>query len=220
MRFKYTAAVLLLLAAICSDGTTADAGPKHLVVVGDSLATGFYYGLRDAMARNKVAILVRRTKGATGLAPVEAYDWIAAARRIRKRDKPGAIVVSIGGNDRQDMFIGSKRLKRFTKSWWAEYRRRVDTFMGILAAGGTPVIWVGLPAVRKKKMSRDYNNLNAVYEKFAAKHGITYLDTFVLTSMGKKSLRHEDGVHFTGYGNFVLGRIILRAVTRAKATGS
>ncbi len=220
MRFKYTAVAWLLCIAVFSGVSAADAGQKHLAIVGDSLATGFYYGLRDAMVRGKRMPLLRRTKGATGLAPVDAYDWIAAARRIKKKDNPGVIVVCLGGNDRQDMFIGSKRLRRFTKAWWAEYRRRVDTFMNILAAGDTPVFWVGLPTVRAKKMSRDYNNLNAVYEKYAAKHGITYLDTFVLTSMGKKTLRHEDGIHFTGHGNLVLGRIILRAITQSKAAGS
>ncbi len=191
-----------------------------MAVVGDSLATGFYYGLRDAMVRNKVAPLLRRTKGATGLAPVRAYDWIAAARRIKKKDNPGIIVVCLGGNDRQDMFIGKKRLRRFTKSWWAEYRSRVDTFMGILASGDTPVFWVGLPSVRRKNMTRDYANLNAVYETFAEKHGITYLDTHALTAIGKKSLRDKDGIHFTGHGNLVLGRIILRAIQRSMAAGS
>lgn len=225
MRLKYTALVFSALFAAITVTSAAHAGPKHLVVVGDSLATGLYYGLRDAMVGNRIAVLVRRTKGATGLAPVRAYDWIAAARRIKRKDNPGIIVVCLGGNDRQDMFIGSKRLKRFTKGWWAEYRRRVDTFMQVLAAGDARVFWIGLPAVRPKKMSRDYANLNAVYEHIANRHGITYIDTYALTSVGagalsKRRLRDEDGVHFSGYGNMTLGKIILRAIKQSLASAS
>jgi hypothetical protein len=220
LRFTYPALFLFVVFTAVSATPAVAAGSKHLAVVGDSLATGFYFGLRDVIARSSVSSLVRRTKGATGLAPVKEYDWIAAARRIKRKDDPGIIVVCLGGNDRQDMFIGSKRLRRFTKAWWTEYRSRVDTFMSILASGDTPVFWVGLPTVRARKMSRDYANFNAVYEYFADKHGITYLDTYALTAIGKKSLRHSDGIHFTGHGNLVLGRIILRAIERSLAAGS
>lgn len=220
LNVRYPGVLVVLVLAALAGMPFAQAGSKRLAVVGDSLATGFYYGLRDAAAQRKFGRLLRLTKGATGLAPVRAYDWIAAARRLKKKHNPGLIVVCLGGNDRQDMFVDGRRLKRFTKRWWAEYRRRVDKFMRILAAGGARVYWVGLPTVRGKRMSRDYARLNAVYEDLAEARGITFIDTYAFSALGagalsKRPLRDDDGVHFSAYGNMAVGRVILRAITRS-----
>lgn len=205
-----------ILAAAIFAGQPARAGQKDMAVVGDSIATGIYYGLRDMMRRENFTSLARYTKGATGLAPQWHYDWIAEAKRIKAKH-PGYIIVALGGNDRQDMFVGKSRLKRFTKEWWAEYEKRVDHFMKIVTAGNTKVFWVSLPTVRRPKMSQDYARLNRVYESLAAQHDITYIDVYALTAVANgglspKPLRGADGIHFTSFGNITLGRIILRVV--------
>ena len=188
-----------------------------MTVVGDSIATGLYFGLRDAQGRNRSIPVVRHTRGGTGLAKLSHYDWLAAARRIKRRERPDLVVISVGGNDRQDIIKGSRRLKRFTKAWWSEYARRVDIFMRTLSSGRTKAYWVGLPTVKHSRMSQDYARLNALYERLSKRNGITYIDTYALTSLGDgmlgtKPLRMKDGIHFTTYGNFTLGRIILRTM--------
>ncbi len=216
-RSRLLAVLFISVIAFLSAHKQAQAEPRHLTVVGDSIATGLYFGLRDAKGKNKSVTVVRHTRGATGLAAQGHYDWLAAARRIKRIDRPRFVVIAMGGNDRQDIIKGGKRLRRFTKGWWIEYTRRVDRFMQTLAAGRTRAYWVGLPTVRHEKMSRDYTKLNAVYERLARKHGITFIDIYALTavaggSLSPKPLRKADGIHFTSFGNYTLGRIILRTI--------
>lgn len=206
-------------------GQPANAGPNDLAVVGDSIATGLYFGIRDTLSKDDGFNLIRHTKGATGLSPDRTYDWIKAAKRIRRNDNPGYVVVALGGNDRQDILIGSKRLIRYSKAWWREYKSRVDRFMKALGPRTSRIFWVSLPAVRNKRMTSDYARLNAVYEEVARANGVSYIDIYTLTALGasglsRQKLRDDDGIHFTSYGNATLGRIILRTIRQSRGSSS
>jgi uncharacterized protein len=77
---------------------------ETIVVVGDQLADWLAYGLEEVFADTPEVGIVRKTKSNVGLVRYEARpdapDWAQAIKDILANDKPSAIVVMLGINDR------------------------------------------------------------------------------------------------------------------------
>lgn len=200
--------------------------PYQLYVLGDSFASELGDGLKWALRDGKAVLVHKRTKAATGLIRDDTYDWFKVVRNILTEDKPHIIVIAIGGNDRQDVRVGSKRYERFTKPWRAEYLKRVERLASLLGSSGAAVYWVGLPNVRSQQMTRDYGRFNGYFKDAARKHGITYIDMAKLfagsngsyVAYGKaldgqtRRLRDTDGIHLTNVGAQKLGEYVARTI--------
>jgi uncharacterized protein len=78
-----------------------------VLVLGDSLADWLGYGLEEALADTPEVGVVRKIKGSSGLIRYEARsdtpDWAQVAKDILAAEKPNAIVVMLGLNDRQSL---------------------------------------------------------------------------------------------------------------------
>jgi uncharacterized protein len=78
--------------------------PGHVLVLGDGMADWLAYGLEDAFAEQPDMGVTRKPKTVSGLIKYqpkgEPADWPAAARSILATEKPDAIVVMLGLNDR------------------------------------------------------------------------------------------------------------------------
>src|SRR4029077_3661696 len=79
--------------------------PEHTVLVlGDGMADWLAYGLEDAYAERPDMGVIRKHKTVSGLIKYQPKgdppDWAAAARGILAAEKPDAIVVMLGLNDR------------------------------------------------------------------------------------------------------------------------
>jgi uncharacterized protein len=78
-----------------------------VLVLGDSLADWLGYGLEEALADTPEVGVVRKIKGTSGLIRYEARsetpDWAQVAKDILATEKPNAIVVMLGLNDRQSL---------------------------------------------------------------------------------------------------------------------
>ena len=78
-----------------------------VLVLGDSLADWLGYGLEEALADTPEVGVVRKIKGSSGLIRYEARsdtpDWAQVAKDILATEKPNAIVVMLGLNDRQSL---------------------------------------------------------------------------------------------------------------------
>jgi uncharacterized protein len=78
-----------------------------VLVLGDSLADWLGYGLEEALADTPEVGVVRKIKGSSGLIRYEARsetpDWAQVAKDILATEKPDAIVVMLGLNDRQSL---------------------------------------------------------------------------------------------------------------------
>ena len=76
-----------------------------VLVIGDSLADWLAYGLEEALADTPEVGVVRKIKGSAGLIRYEARsdtpDWSQAAKELLASEKPNAVVVMLGLNDRQ-----------------------------------------------------------------------------------------------------------------------
>jgi hypothetical protein len=77
---------------------------RNILVLGDSMADWLAYGLEDAYAEQPDMGVIRKHKTVSGLIKYqpkgEPADWAAAAKSILATEKPDAIVVMLGLNDR------------------------------------------------------------------------------------------------------------------------
>jgi hypothetical protein len=85
----------------------ATAPERNVLVLGDGMADWLAYGLEDAYAEQPDMGVIRKHKTVSGLIRYqpkgEPADWAAAARGILATEKPDAIVVMLGLNDRVAM---------------------------------------------------------------------------------------------------------------------
>jgi uncharacterized protein len=77
---------------------------RNVLVLGDAMADWLGYGLEDAYAEQPDMGVIRKHKTVSGLIKYqprgEPADWAAAAKAILATEKPDAIVVMLGLNDR------------------------------------------------------------------------------------------------------------------------
>ena len=80
---------------------------RNVLVLGDAMADWLAYGLEDAYAEQPDMGVIRRHKTVSGLIRYQPKgdpaDWAAAAKGILATEKPDAIVVMLGLNDRVAM---------------------------------------------------------------------------------------------------------------------
>ena len=80
---------------------------RNVLVLGDAMADWLAYGLEDAYVEQPDMGVIRKHKTVSGLIKYqprgEPSDWAAAARSILTTEKPDAIVVMLGLNDRVAM---------------------------------------------------------------------------------------------------------------------
>ncbi len=222
------AIVFVILSSLAIGPATA--GPKRVAVYGDSLATGLFFGMQDLFGSQNSYNVTRRSKGGTGLVRDDQYDWVRQAEGFVHKDRPDVVVVSLGGNDRQDFTFKAHRVERFTEEWWIEYIRRAEQVMMALKRSAPKVYWLGIPVVRSNRMTKDYARLNVLFRELAQIHGIVYVDIwnkfrgpdqrfspFETISGKKKRVRNRDGIHFTKYGNRRLAQIVTGAMRQQVA---
>jgi hypothetical protein len=80
---------------------------RNVLVLGDGMADWLAYGLEDAYAEQPDMGVIRRSKTISGLIRYQPKgdpaDWAAAAKGILATEKPDAIVIMLGLNDRMPM---------------------------------------------------------------------------------------------------------------------
>ncbi len=74
---------------------------KKILVVGDFIGNGLAEGLDVAYASNPDMRITSRINGSSGFVRDDHFDWPANIGKILDEEKPAAVVVMIGSNDRQ-----------------------------------------------------------------------------------------------------------------------
>jgi uncharacterized protein len=182
---------------------------ETVLVIGDSLAEWLAYGLELVFAETPQIGIVRKIKPDLGLvrddARLDSPEWTQAIKDLLPAsEKPNAIVVMLGVNDRAPLRDRPPATKasptppdgehpppataapqhpppgasyEFHSDKWAElYSKRIDDMIATLKTRGVPVMWVGLPAVRGAKSTSDMSYLDELYRARADKAGIAYVD--------------------------------------------
>jgi uncharacterized protein len=80
---------------------------RHILVLGDAMADWLAYGLEEAYSEQPDMGVTRKHKTVSGLIRYQPKgdpaDWAAAAKGVLATEKPDAIVVMLGLNDRMSM---------------------------------------------------------------------------------------------------------------------
>jgi hypothetical protein len=225
----YTLALFLLTLTLLV-AAQANADQKKVAIYGDSLATGLFFGMQELLGDIDKLDVVRRSQGGTGLVRDDEYDWVVQAEKYVSDDRPDVVVVSLGGNDRQDFTFNGMNVERFTEEWWIEYMRRAEQVMMSLKRGSRTVYWLGIPIVRSDRMTQDYAKLNVLFRELCRVHGIIHVDIwdkfrsadrsfspYEKISGKIKRVRTRDGIHFTKFGNQRLAQIVTGAMVQQVA---
>lgn len=187
---------------------------RVVLVIGDFLGSALADGLGQAYAENPNIIVVDRTRGSSGFVRDDVFDWPAEARTIVEKEKPAAIVVMLGSNDRQQMRIGDERLQAGSEPWTREYQKRVAALVASLKETAVPFAWVGLPAFKSSRLTDDVLVFNEFYRAATAEAGAQFIDIWdgfvdengMFASTGPDitgqpvRLRTGDGINFTAAG--------------------
>ncbi|PWL17372.1 DUF459 domain-containing protein [Falsochrobactrum shanghaiense] len=155
---------------------SADA--KKVLVVGDFIAAGLAEGLEIAFAADPEISIASRVNGSSGFVRDDHFDWPAHISKILEEEKPAAVIVMIGSNDRQPINIGGQNHAARSPEWTTEYQRRVSSFTKDIVDEHYPLIWVGQPPFRPRGMSQDMLALNEIYRTASEKAGGKFVDVW------------------------------------------
>jgi len=151
---------------------------RIVLVVGDFMASGLAEGLDIAFADNPAVRIVARSNGSSGFVRDDFYNWPEQIKSLIETEKPAAVVVMLGSNDRQQMKVGDVREQPRSENWTKEYERRTDELGKAIATAKVPFLWVGMPAFRVPKMTSDMLAFNDIYHKAAESHGGEFVDVW------------------------------------------
>jgi hypothetical protein len=190
-------------AARCRIGATsappppaAEAGvAARLLVVGDSLTVQAAGDLTDRARARGVVSLVAAVSG-SGL--LTGYDWLPAARTLRRLFEPTVSVVEFVGNYPDPLPGIAGGSDAFVTAWSA----RAADLTSVLASGGGRVGWVLNPPMADAGLDAVARRLSDAYAALAARTpGVFTVDehpAFCATTA--TSVRTPDGVHLSGPG--------------------
>ncbi|MBP7275857.1 MAG: DUF459 domain-containing protein [Kiritimatiellae bacterium] len=165
----------------------------------------------------------------TGLARLDAFDWMAKLDALCAEHKPKVAVVALGANDRQPMKLphGTEIVQPGTPEWDAEYARRIGTAMDHLIAGGCErVIWLLLPPMREPQVSEFAKHVNTLIVSEAERRPKVIAHDFSPLVVDRRTggftervmdpktaaairIRETDGIHLSADGSRLLATSLI-----------
>ncbi|CAG0965519.1 MAG: DUF459 domain-containing protein [Rhizobiaceae bacterium] len=211
---------------------------RTVLVIGDFMAGGLAEGLTTVFAANPDIKVVEKARGSSGFVRDDVFNWPAEIRALIDAEKPAAVVVMLGANDRQQLRAGDVREQLLTDGWTKEYRTRTAAFAAAVAESKVPLVWVGLPAFKQKKMLSDMIAFNDLYRQAAEQSGGAFVDiwdgfvdengAFVMTGPDINGqpvrLRGDDGINLSRAGKrkvaFYVEKPLFKALGIPGASGT
>jgi hypothetical protein len=166
----------------------AEAPRTRILIVGDSMiAGGVGLFLENGLRKVHGYEVRRKGKSSTGLARPDFFSWPKEAQKQVDEFAPDAAVVMFGGNDVQGLRMPDKGWVTWPEPEWPEeYARRVNAFADIVAAGGKPLFWIGMPVMRPEKFHARVQRVNTIYRaEMAIRPGAHFIDIWRLLADDK-----------------------------------
>ncbi|WP_343804866.1 SGNH/GDSL hydrolase family protein [Paenochrobactrum glaciei] len=187
---------------------------NNVLVLGDFSSSGLADGLMEAFSDNPSVQISDLSNGSSGFVRQDYYNWNQSISTLLEQEKPAAVVMMIGANDRQVMDSNGKIRLFASDEWKADYKSRIENFTKTVQAAGYPLIWVGQPPYAARAMSKDMLALNEIYRQTAEKAGASFVDIWdgfanedgdvVITGLDingqEAQLRSPDGIGLTTAG--------------------
>lgn len=165
---------LLLAGGLCGSAAFAEGtGAKSpVLMIGDSMMKLPGHAMERELSRLPGIKATAFSGIGTGLARLDAFDWLAKMDALCAEHKPKVAVVALGANDRQPLQLpaGKGVVQPGTPEWDTEYSRRIGQAMDRLLAGGCEkIIWLQLPPMREPVVSDFTKHLNTLIVAEAAR---------------------------------------------------
>ncbi len=187
---------------------------RVILVVGDFLGSGLAEGLTAAYAEMPGIKVVDRTSGSSGFVRNDHFNWPGEITQIVEAEKPAAVVMMVGSNDRQQMRGDATRAEKLSDAWNKEYEARATVFADLVREKNIPLIWVGMPAFKSSSMTSDMLAFNDIYRRVAENAKGEFVDVwdgfvdengaFVMSGPDINGqpvkLRSNDGINLTKAG--------------------
>lgn len=187
---------------------------RTILVIGDFMASGLAEGLNEVFANNPAIRVADKAKGSSGFVRDDVYNWPQEIAGVLATEKPAAVIVMMGSNDRQQMKVGEEREQPRTEVWTKAYELRTEALAKALANSKIPYLWVGMPAFKTQKMTADMLAFNGIYRGAAEAYNGEFVDiwdgfvdengAFVSTGPDVNGqpvrLRADDGINMTRGG--------------------
>jgi hypothetical protein len=187
---------------------------RVVLVVGDFLGSGLAEGLMDAYVESPGVRVIDRTRGSSGFVRGDYFNWPTEISPMLDAEKPAAVLVMIGSNDRQQMSVGGSREEKRTEAWTKEYETRATAFATAVREKNIPLIWVGMPAFKSSSLTSDMLAFNDIYRRVAENVKGEFVDiwdgfvdesgAFVMSGPDMNGqpvkLRSSDGINVTKAG--------------------
>jgi hypothetical protein len=226
--------VPLSIVAASTTTTLVIDGPPRVSIYGDSLADGFGGILKSTLDRQGVTTFLA-TKGSSGLSQPRFFDWPNHLNVWVPQENADVVVIGLGANDGQDVFVNDVSYSTNDPEWAVEYQRRVAEVITLVTSQGRSLVWVGTPDGKAKGFRNNLSILrtatkNAVEATRTTGADVTYIDTWSLflgldgnysqyvidpSDGERKKSRDGDGFHLSLVGNKMLAAAITAEVDAA-----
>lgn len=190
---------------------------QKVFFVGDSLMQGVAPQAMRVLLKEHGVESINLSKQSTGLSYPRFYDWPQVVRdTFAKNNNIKLMVVFMGPNDPWDFpVVRGKRFFKFgTPEWEGVYRARIQQMINTAVENGATVLWIGAPNVKNDKLNHGMLLLNRIYKSQVDINQQYYIpsndvlgmkdDVFVkfmqIPNKGNITLRTDDGIHFTVFG--------------------
>jgi len=178
-----TVALLPRAATAAKPSVPVDPDAKKILILGDSMiagAVGLF--LENGLRKEHGYSVQRRGKSSTGLARPDFFSWPKEAKAQVDGFPPDAVVAMFGGNDVQGLYMGKGAWVTWPEPGWsAEYARRINAFADIVAPGGKPLFWIGMPVMRPEKFHVRVQRVNTIFRaEMAIRPGGHFIDIWRL----------------------------------------
>lgn len=188
---------------------------KTVLVVGDSLAIDLAKALDRFYASETQLAIVSKGVGSSGFVRDDYFDWNAAIDDYLTNQPFDLLVVAIGINDRQEIRAADGRHQPLTLGWRLEYEQRLNSFLSKVSEAQKPVVWMGLPPMRKTSYSKAMSQISSMHRLAAFANGAEYVDIYerFVDDDGNYSsygpdlngqnvlMRKSDGIHLSSAGS-------------------
>lgn len=205
------------------------ASPLRVLEIGDSLGIDLGDQLQSQFDATGLVTTTVAALGDTGLANLSYYDWPAQLVTLLATYHPQLVVVFLGANDDQGLYVDAEAAEPGTAAWAAAYAQRVDEVLREATDAGARVVWVGMPPMANPDLNAAMAAEDSIYQhQTDALVGTLYVASAPVlgdasghyetsgtdTSGQPVVLRTPDGVHLTPAGAAVLAASVIEAVDR------
>ena len=201
------------------------AAPEKVLIIGDSMMMLTSHATQlELRKKGNVEVLAEPSIG-SGLARLDALDWMEKAKQLASTFKPDVTMVWFGTNDYQPMQSDQGILRPDDPKWFEEYARRIRQMMDILTQEGSEVYWLELPIMRDAEQNADVQDVNALAKAEAGKRdNVTFFETnklltrkpdtftvYLISRMGKPiKVREPDGIHLARPGADIVAEAFVK----------